>query len=499
MSYFSDKSAYLLEAAQKKTGIGDPKLLVKLLTILLKGIKSSDCMEIPTQETLSQWNPLLLYYYEIAYGENAADKSDIFFYLHERYGVYGMACIYLSLYHQHRYFDVDFKKQDKDKALEYLQLQIKDSDNGNDQIYLGLYLYRIMKYEVAFRAFMAIPPKYRDASVWYWIAMTCSREFGLDGIGEYKAAIAHGNDNAQMWYSYGKYVLVSGGGSVPFEKQFEETEKCADHLIAAFPEAKWKGLLLWADIYWWKSDVENASAYMNEAYELAKTTAAFEDMLSLYRRRLYFSWMCKNTAEAWELAKEAEQYITIQCDAGERRLIYLCEWWVYVARIMLNVSVLEAAAYLQERVEKCGVDWNTQTSPQLAKAGMKIYKKLIMLSYLNDQNQVLQSLANTFMACFQTAYPQGALEDYITVKENLPERMDEAGWYYMAVGNTYLAESCFGKQISEHPCHRCRAGVCYKGYLNLERLRYRQGNKKSAKSNMTWLKLPEACKKRLLR
>lgn len=499
LAYFSAESAYLLEVAKKKIGIADPKLLVKLLSMFLKESESGDFMEKPTQETMSQWNPLLLYYYAIGQDRNETDKPDIFLYLYERYGVYGMACVYLSLRHQHQYFHVNFKKQEMDKALEYLKLQVKDSDNGNDQVFLGLFYFRIMKYEEAARAFTKIFPKYRGAKIWYWLAMTCSRKFGLDGKGAYANAISHGYDTADMWYSYGKYVLVSGGASIPFEGQLEEAAKCADHLMIAFPESKWKGLLLWADICLWKSEIDNTVKYINMAYELAEGMVDFEDRLSLYRRLLYISWLCKDTAKAWELAKEVEQYITKQCDNSEKRLICLCEWWVYVARIMLNVSVPEAIAYLQEQIEQYGIAGLVLTSPQLAKAGMKIYKKMIMLSYLNDQNQVLQGFASAFMTCFQVAYPQGTLEDYINMKENLPERMDEVGWYYMAIGNAYLAESCFKKQISEFPCHCCRAGVCYKGYLNLARWRYRQGDKKSAKSSFSWMKLPEVCKKQLLR
>ncbi len=506
MVYFSEEDTYFIESLQNGVAKSDPLFAYHVLRRWLqKQLDRFRCVEVlpVTAKNISEWNPLLLYYYAMGNKQEVRDKNDldIWMYLYKQYGVYGEVCAQLSIRHQYRYFEIDFRKRDQDQAVKYLKQQVKDGDDGYDRILLAELLLRFGRLIEAYRVLAEIPEYYRTPTIWFMMAIISSKQWGFNGIEGYQDALNNGCDTALMWYLYAKYILISNGAQIPFEEQLEKAKDCSDHLIETFSESAWRGWLVQAEIHLWKNETAQMEECVNRARLMANPSMTFEDRLSLYRWTVYTNWINKNISKAWEAAKEGQEYILSQdvCDDKQKQYVQLCEWWVYVARILMNVSLSKAWEYLQNQMETYDMERLVLTSPELAKAGMKLYKKRIMIQYLDGQDNNLEQDAQAFLACFQTAYPNGNLEAYANVKMYLPERMDEAGWYYMAIGNEYMAEECFNKQISQSPCYHCKAGVCYKGYLNRGRWLYRKGEKRKTKDCFSYLKLPKACKERLLR
>jgi len=474
------------------------------------------------QEDLGHWNPLLLYLYAMK-NTSMGKKKDILQYLYERYGVYGEAGLFLSMWQQHLYFEVNFKKSAKRKALDYMSVQVNDGYNGYDRIALARLLFHLKQEEDAYAVLMQIPDNYRKPEVWHMIFQLSVRTWGMNNKKAFENAAAHGCDTADVWYEYINAILFQHGVPVPFEENLMEAADYITRAVEKFPEAEWKFLLLQSDIHIWQKEVDGAAACISRALELAKAedvpfwrddsvnqwkplVELHWNLLMIYRRLVYVNWISKNTAKAWELAAEVEAQIVQYFGEAHsiKKLRLLADWWVYVTRIMMNHNLYKAEAYLKERMDTFAMEKQVLTSPILARAGLELYKKRIMLVYLNDEvlekdkKHTLSELAEAFMKCFHLAYPEGNLEDYMQVEEELQKRMDQAGWYYMAVGNEYMAEQCFRKQISQPLCAQCR-GMCYKGYLNISRMLKRNGKERLAKDYYKNIHLPDVCKLKLLR
>lgn len=486
------------------------------------------------QDELEHWNPLLLYLY--ALNHPADGKKDILLYLYDRFGVYGDVALRLSMRRQHRYFEVDFNKNARDKALEYMNVQVDSGNNGYDRIDLARLLFRLKQRDEAYEILVQIPWNYRSPEVWYMVFQLSARTYGADWKKAFANIVENGCDTADIWYEYISCILFRHTIPEPFEDNFAEAEKCIAQAVEKFPEAEWKFLLIQSEIHMWRNEAAGALRCADKAMELAQAAgvplwdrqAAGDgddvygcgyavsrwkpfveyhwNLLMLYRRLVYVNWISNDHTKAWELAAEAEARIIQYFGEGHfvEKLGLLADWWVYAARILMNHNLSKAEEYLKERMARFNMEKQVLSSPVLARAGLGLYKKRIMLLYLNDaipkedKKHAMSQLAKIFMDCFHAAYPEGSLEDYIQVKEELPKRMDEAGWYYMAAGNEYMAEQCFRKQISEPLCARCRGG-CYKGYLNNSRMLQRNGNTRLAKNYYKEIRLPELCKTKLLR
>lgn len=364
--------------------------------------------------------------------------------LYRRYQMYADVMLRLSAYHKQIYYADTFRKEEYQTALQYLTEAAAAQENENDyhaMMRLGQFYLEGMEFEKGLEVLQKIP---RYAAVRFYIG-ECFLRLYREKIAEqfYEEAIATGIDNFAVYFQNAEAKRRT--------KDYEAAALCLQTALADHPDRCGQVYCAMGDLYLFMQQPKQAVSY----YDMLE--AIPEMQLSFWKRRVYYALSQEEFAKALELAGLGMKKLAQEMEKAAFA-VFAAEQLRFIHTEAVLAFLQEGAAILQQQPE----------TAEKYKMLMRVHTQRMSVFFALGKRDEMKKAAGDYMESFHSAYPQAKWEDYLVVKQCMPKRQEEAGWYYLAAGNEFLAVESFKRQWG-HPtmvCLHCRGRVCFKGYLN---------------------------------